>query len=302
MPAVHMRAEKGQVTAGVQADIHFLWLDLTRDCQLKCGHCYNESGPGGDRELLTLLGSSSGLMQPANWMSVLDQAKESGVTVVQLIGGEPTMYAGFPQVLAHAVMIGLKVEIYTNMVNIRAQWWDLFKHPHVSLATSYYSDDPEEHNRITERDSHRKTRANIIQAIALRIPLRVGIVQKYPTQRVREARAELEALGVRSDRIGLDKVRAFGRGQGDHAACDVNELCGHCGNGRAAIGPDGTVTPCIMSSWMGVGNARTQPLADIVAGTAMEQARAIIPKRVAADPCEPGAECKPDAYPCQPEA
>lgn len=290
---------------GLRNAASFLWLDLTRDCSLKCGHCYNTSGSGGDKKLLTLLTEASpdaALMQPENWFRVLHQAVHTGVTMIQLIGGEPTMYHGFTEVLTYALKLGLKVEIYSNLVHVRDNWWPLFQNPGVSLATSYYSDDPAEHDEITGRDSHRKTRANISKAIELGIRLRVGIVHVNPTQRVREARQDLEALGVQPHLIGYDRVRAFGRGQGDHAACDVNKLCGRCGDGRAAIGPDGTVTPCIMSSWLKAGNVKTTPLAGILAGDAMARATATIPRRAGvADPCDPGAECRPDAYPCQPD-
>lgn len=282
----------------------FLWLDLTRDCSLKCDHCYNASGPSGDKKLLKLLtetAPSAALMQPEDWFRVLHQAVQAGVTMIQLIGGEPTMYHGFTEVLTYALKLGLRVEIYSSLVHVRDTWWPLFQNPTVSLATSYYSDDSAEHDEITGRDSHRKTRANIARAIQLGIRIRVGIVQVNPTQRVREARRDLETLGVRPNLIGYDRVRAFGRGQGDHASCDVNELCGRCGDGRAAIGPDGTVTPCIMSSWLAAGNVKTTPLAGILAGEAMARATAAIPRRGAADPCDPGAECRPDAYPCQPQ-
>ena len=98
----------------------------------------------------------------------------------------------------------------------------------------------------------------------------------------------------------LFRSRHFGRGQGSHAACDVNELCGRCGNGVAAIGPNGDVSPCIMSTWMTAGNVRISPLSAILAGAEMAEFAALIPK--SADPCDPGAECAPDAYPCQPDA
>ncbi|OLE23713.1 MAG: hypothetical protein AUG49_15290 [Catenulispora sp. 13_1_20CM_3_70_7] len=260
------------------AAARFLWLDLTRDCSLKCGHCYNASGPSGDKKLLKVLTESSpsvALMQPEDWFRVLHQAVQAGVTMIQLIGGEPTMYHGFTEVLTYALNLGLKVEIYSNLVHVRDNWWPLFQIPAVSLATSYYSDDPAEHDEITGRDSHRKTRTNIARAIGLGIRIRVGIVRVNPTQRVREARRDLEALGVQPNLIGYDRVRAFGRGQGQHAACDVNELCGRCGDGRAAIGPDGTVTPCIMSSWLKAGNVKTAPIAGILAGEEMAAAMAL---------------------------
>lgn len=63
----------------------------------------------------------------------------------------------------------------------------------------------------------------------------------------------------------------------------------------AAIGPDGTVTPCIMSSWMGVGNVREVSLTAILAGEAM--ARAVTAVQTAHtrgnNPCDP-SKCDPD--------
>jgi MoaA/NifB/PqqE/SkfB family radical SAM enzyme len=267
----------------------FLWLDLTRKCQLECLHCYNSSGPDGNH----------GTMTRNDWFSVLDQAIRTGIEMIQLIGGEPTMHPDFAELVNHGLTIGLKVEVFSNLVHIKPEWWELFQRPGMSLATSYYSDDATEHDGITRRDSHRKTRANIARAVDLGIPLRTGVIAVNPGQRTGEAVIDLTAIGVKS--VGTDRVRHFGRGQQEHACGDVSELCGHCGDGRAAIGPDGTVTPCIMSSWLKVGNVKTASLPDILAGKQMARAIATIPKLLKADPCTPGAECQPDAHPCYPK-
>jgi MoaA/NifB/PqqE/SkfB family radical SAM enzyme len=265
----------------------FLWLDLTRKCSLKCLHCYNGSHPHGDH----------GAMQREDWIAVLNQGAASGVRMIQLIGGEPTMHPNFPELVSHALDLGLKVEIFSNLVRIKIEWWELFTRPGVSLATSYYSDDAAEHNAITGRNSHRKTRANITRAIELKIPLRTGVIDVRDGQRIHEAQADLATLGVTS--TGTDRLRHFGRGQGEHAACDVSELCGHCGDGRAAIGPSGEVSPCIMSTWLTAGNVREKPLAEILRSQDMATITAMIPP-AAAGPCDPGAECRPDAYPPPP--
>lgn len=299
----------------------FLWLDLTRKCQLECLHCYNASGPDGDH----------GTMEREDWFRVIDEAKAAGVGKIQLIGGEPTMHPHFVELLEHALSAGLQVEVYSNLVYVKPEWWGLFQQPGVSLATSYYSDDPDEHNAITKRPSHLKTVKNIRRALELKIPLRAGVVALSDEQRSAQAVAELKALGVTV--VGVDRLRHFGRGQENNKACDVNELCGNCGDGRAAIGPDGSVTPCIMSSWLKAGSVKTTALAGILAGEGMARATATIPRRpaagnvvlapicqptvdpctpqechpyggeekhMAAGPCDPGAECAPDAYPCQP--
>ncbi|MFF5265423.1 SPASM domain-containing protein [Actinomadura viridis] len=121
-------------------------------------------------------------------------------------------------------------------------------------------------------------------------------------QRVQEGRRELEALGV--TRIGVDRVRRFGRGAEGHAP-DTGQLCGNCGDGRAAIGPDGNVSPCVFTSgWMSVGNVHQDPLAAIVGGTAMAEANASIRVTDRSGGCDPDEECNPGTplSECNPKA
>ncbi|WP_307795090.1 radical SAM/SPASM domain-containing protein [Actinacidiphila acididurans] len=260
-----------------------LWLDLTRSCQLHCVHCYNGSGPQGGH----------GAMTREDWLDVLDQAAGHGITHVQFIGGEPTMHPDFPGLADRALDLGLDVEVFTNLVHVSRECWELFRRDGVSLATSYYSDQAAEHNAMTRRPSHGRTRANIEQAVCLGIPVRVGIVTGKGEQHVGAARSDLEGLGV--TRIGVDHVRPFGRGAGDHAP-DMSKLCGDCGNGKAAIGPDGTVSPCVFSGFMDVGNVRAAPLADILGGVAMAEANATVRSAIRA-----ARACMPDTAPCSPD-
>jgi len=244
-----------------QRPTEFLWLDLTRKCQLQCGPCFNSSGPRG----------SHGTMTRGDWIGVIDQAALAGVRRVQLIGGEPTMHPDGLALADRALTHGLAVEVYSNLVHVADKWWDLLQRNGVSLATSYYSDDAEQHNAITGRPSHTRTLANIKRAVRLGIPLRVGIVITNETQRVAEAQQELEAIGV--ERINVDHVRPFGRGAQDEIP-DTSGLCGRCGRGRAAVGPDGQVSPCVFSAGViDVANVRDAPLGSILNGTAMTAAQ-----------------------------
>ncbi|MEU7167334.1 radical SAM protein [Streptomyces morookaense] len=249
------------VTAALPAEqtsTQFLWLDLTRKCQLACTHCYNASGPDG----------AHGTMTREDWTSLLDQAVGCGVSAVQFIGGEPTMHPDFAQLVDHAVTVGLRVEVYSNLVHVSPSHWPLFQREGVSLATSYYSNEAGEHDEVTRRPSHARTRANIVKAIELGVPIRVGIVGD--TERIiAAAKADLESIGV--SQIGIDRIREFGR-----AACGQNpdgaNLCGGCGDGRASIDPSGTVSPCVFSTWMGVGNVREDSLTSILNGPALSDA------------------------------
>lgn len=258
-----------------------LWLDLTRKCQLQCAHCYNGSGPKG----------SHGVMTREDWISVLDQAANGGVQQGQFIGGEPTMHPDFPELVDHALNLGLDVEVFSNLVHVSARCWTLFQRSGVRLATSYYSDQAAEHDAMTRRPSHARTRANIEHAVSLGVPVRVGIIAEEGAEHVSAAQRDLESLGV--TRIGVDHVRPFGRGARDQAP-DVTKLCGDCGNGKVAIGPDGTVSPCVFSGFMDTGNVRSALLADILGGGAMAEANAAIRRAVGARPCHPdNAPCSP---------
>ncbi len=256
-----------------------IWAELTGNCQLACIHCYADSGPSG----------SHGKMTAKDWMNVVDDAKSLGASMVQFIGGEPTMHPQFPAILRHAIRTGIEVEVYTNLVHVTDEVWELLTAPEVSLAFSYYSQDAARHNAVTLRGSHSATRRNAAKAVSLRIPIRGGVIDTGAGQ-ADGAKDDLRAMGI--TRIGVDRIRAVGRGGGN----DISELCGRCGKGVAAVSPDGEVWPCVFSRWMPVGNVLTSSLADILAGRAMADAVASIPNGRRA-PCDPDAQCSPGSPP-----
>jgi len=228
-------------------------------------------------------------MTAKDWMNVVDDAKSLGASMVQFIGGEPTMHPQFPAILRHAIRTGIEVEVYTNLVHVTDEVWELLTAPEVSLAFSYYSQDAARHNAVTLRGSHSATRRNAAKAVSLRIPIRGGVIDTGAGQ-ADGAKDDLRAMGI--TRIGIDRIRAVGRGGGN----DISELCGRCGKGVAAVSPDGEVWPCVFSRWMPVGNVLTSSLADILAGRAMADAVASIPNGRRA-PCDPDAQCSPGSPP-----
>src|SRR5580704_17202503 len=50
-------------------DTHFMWLEITSNCQLECSHCYAESGPG----------QGHGIVSADQWMQTLTEAAAAGV-------------------------------------------------------------------------------------------------------------------------------------------------------------------------------------------------------------------------------
>ncbi|MBI1759689.1 MAG: radical SAM protein [Actinobacteria bacterium] len=257
-------------------------MEITGKCQLECAHCYAESGPAG----------THGVMTTTDWRRVVDQAAGMGVGMVQFIGGEPTLHPDLAALVDHALVLGLRVEVFTNLTHVTPALWEVFARPGVRLATSYYSDAAAEHERVTvRRGSHARTRANIVEAVRRSVPLRVGVIDFGDGQRVDAAISELAALGAIE--VGVDHLRRVGRGVRE-VRTSASQLCGRCGDGVLAVAPDGTVWPCVFSRWLPLGNVREDPVAEIATGEAAERTRTTLAGVfVARHPQPPEAPCVP---------
>lgn len=109
-------------------------------CNLKCAHCYSTSGPDES--------SALGVEELAR---LLSDASRFGYRSVSVSGGEPLMYGGLEELLAHARGLGM----HTGMVTNGALWNEERASRVGPLldAAAVSLDGPEElHNRI--RGSH----------------------------------------------------------------------------------------------------------------------------------------------------
>lgn len=252
-----------------------LWAEVTANCQLSCVHCYAGSGPDG----------THGTMTADDWERVITEAAGLGTRFVCFIGGEPALLPALPRLVRHALRLGMEAEVFTNLVHVSADLWALYGSPGVRLATSWYTSDRTEHQRITGRDTFRQTLANIGEAVQRDIPLRAGLITGLvPGQRSEEGAELLRARGVRD--VGTDHLREFGRGTNP----DPSQACGSCGRGKAAVLPDGTVTPCPLTRWMTAGNVHDSALGDTL--ERVTELADTLPARTRK--CKPDGACGPN--------
>jgi MoaA/NifB/PqqE/SkfB family radical SAM enzyme len=260
--------------------ISSLALELTGRCQLSCAHCYAGSSPRGGH----------GSMTGADWREVLDAAAGSGVTAVQFIGGEPTLHPECASLVDHALALGMRVEIFTNLVQVSRSWWSRYLRPGVTVATSYYTADSAAHDALTGLPgSHARTRANIAEAVGAGVRIRVAVVGSGAV--ADQACADLAALGVGNVTVG--RFREIGRGvRGNRPP--AAELCGRCAQESAAVDPLGNVSPCVLARWIHVGNVHREPVEKILAGPRMAAISARFGKRNGGDDdCPPAQACSP---------
>lgn len=229
-------------------------------------------------------------MTGADWREVEDAAAGSGVAAVQFIGGEPTLHPECAGLVDHASAVGMRVEVFTNLVQVSRSWWSRYLLPGVSVATSYYTADSAAHDVFTGlAGSHARTRANIAHAVRTGVRIRVAVVGSGAV--ADRACADLAALGV--EKVTVGRFREIGRGsRGNRAPAD--ELCGRCAQGMAAIDPLGNVSPCVMARWIRIGNVHREPVDRILAGPRMAAISARFAERNGGEDCKPvqqGPQC-----------
>ncbi|MGC8620163.1 MAG: radical SAM protein, partial [Thermoplasmata archaeon] len=86
-----------------EAPLLIVW-NITKQCNLKCLHCYANAGPFKHKDELTL----------EEKLNVVDQFDEAGVTMLSFSGGEPLISPDFWKVAEYASKKGMYTTIATN--------------------------------------------------------------------------------------------------------------------------------------------------------------------------------------------
>lgn len=245
---------------GILNGLDFLWLEITRSCNLTCGHCYAGSSPK-----LPLFER----MRFEDWRSALDEARGLGCRQVQFIGGEPTIHPDLPALIEHAYRRGFEYrEVFTNATRIKDELVDVFARFGVRAAFSFYTTEAQVHDQITGHPGSFERTVDGVRRLAERgIPLRAALILPNGGGPSEETiKAYLNELGVAS--IGVDRVRGIGRGERlfDAGVRPETELCGQCWKGKLCIDANGDVYPCVFSRFAPVGNYLSDGIEKIVGG------------------------------------
>ncbi len=96
----------------LRTDFHFSaplmgWIEITRQCNLRCSHCFVEGGLKRNGELST-----------QRILRLFEEWAEMGVFSVVITGGEPTIHPDFLQITRYAHDLGFVVGIATNGISL----------------------------------------------------------------------------------------------------------------------------------------------------------------------------------------
>lgn len=251
--------------------IDFAWIEVTTRCNLKCRHCYDESDLSCQNE-----------MTLSEFKYAVEELKSLGVKGIQIIGGEPLVVGGqIFEMLEYSRALFDSVEIFTNGTLISGKNIDYFSKNKVKVALSVYSNNPQDHDKVTQViGSHQKTLNAISLLAENHVQYRVANVLMKNID-VGENTNPLFTLSKRRD-----IVRMCGRGnlsllsrpllkrklitKETFSAPLNNKLLeriklGHnCFARRLYIGADLTVYPCVMERRIYHGNLKNDHLKNIL--------------------------------------
>ena len=273
-----------------EQQLDFIWLELTKGCNLQCLHCYDKSGP----DLLKALKGKE--MQQEDWLRIIDQTAEAGARRMQFIGGEPLIYKGLFGLVAAAREREFEMlEIFTNGTLMDVPIADKIAELGVRVALSMYGNKPEIHDQVTKKEGSFTKTIRAINLLKERdVPVRVGIVAMsingdYIDDTIKYVH---ETLGI--DEVMVDIVRPVGRGCGTDLVPEslykeslvtkahfpkvsyrafAQRVNSHpCWPGKLYICSNGEVLPCGMEQDLSLGNLMENSLNDVLCGPETETA------------------------------
>lgn len=132
----------GQVApATIRARPRRMTVAITAHCNLRCTGCrYGRDFMPGQQLSLDEV------------RTLLDDAKEAGVELVRLYGGEPLLHRDLPEMVRHSVKLGLATYVTTNGVLLRHKVDALFEAGLRNLTIGFYGSGDEYNSYVNRSD------------------------------------------------------------------------------------------------------------------------------------------------------
>ena len=149
-------------------DIHFAWIEITQNCNLVCRHCYEVSSRKTCKPEMSF----------DDFTFIVDELEKYGVMGIQLVGGEPLVHSRIREMIDYVAGKFSYIEIYTNGTLLTEELLNQIADHGITIALSYYSEDPELHDSVTcTKGSFALTHNNIQSALNKGIPVRLASVE-----------------------------------------------------------------------------------------------------------------------------
>jgi len=140
-------------------------IEITRDCNFRCIHCYN----------LPLRGSSekkSSLLTLPDFKNLIDSLVKQGCLHIVFTGGEPLLNENFSEIWEYTYKKGLFITLFTNAYLINDKILDLFKkYPPYDIEITMYGFSNKTYKAVTSaKKAYERVKKNILKLKEQKIP------------------------------------------------------------------------------------------------------------------------------------
>jgi len=166
----------------------YVFIELTRGCNLRCAYCFNNSMQAGPNEL-----------SRDQWLKALKILKKRGTRMVAFSGGEPSTKEGFWEIFEYAVK-NFYVDLLTNgnvIASLNKKRERLLSRLS-SIQISLDSATPEHHERMRGKNSWEMAKKAIDAAKRLKIKVTIA------STIVPENFEQIDGLSEFSEKNGLN--------------------------------------------------------------------------------------------------
>jgi radical SAM protein with 4Fe4S-binding SPASM domain len=123
-------------------------------CNQKCVHCYAAGQTLSDEEELST----------EEWKKILDKCRDAGIPQVTFTGGEPTMREDLMELIKYARWFISRLN--TNGIKLTEDYCRKLHEAELdSVQVTFYSSDPEVHNKLVGADQFENTASGIENAL-----------------------------------------------------------------------------------------------------------------------------------------
>ncbi|MDI3473197.1 MAG: hypothetical protein PWQ20_890 [Thermotogaceae bacterium] len=177
--------------------------ELTTECNLRCKHCYCEAGLKNKNE-----------MTLEEIKTLMRDLKDTGVELLDLIGGEPLLHPAFLDIIAFGKEIGQRIMVNTNGILATEDYVRKIKefNDEILIGVSLDGPDSETNDFIRGKGSFERAVSGIKNFVKYGFEVIIlSVINKLNWNKLEEMIKLAEVLGVKG--MYLDRFIPVGRGE-----------------------------------------------------------------------------------------
>ena len=161
---------KNQITVKIIQKLYKKYCDWPKlimlhpgiKCNLECLYCYDMENRRKKQDILNL----------DDYIRIIEQAAELGISQVQILGGEPLLYPDLKNLINACIKYNLDIVVYTNATLLNKDWIIYFLSLKKKISLLVSCDPEQTYTETCGKNMYKTAKTNIDNAIAAGLNVR----------------------------------------------------------------------------------------------------------------------------------